>query len=190
MFLSSTRFLLIAALMAVMAGCSLTPRQAPQPPVDDRGAKAEPAPPPAAETDPAEPAVATPLPDSGPSAEPAPSSPQPAPRAETRQKPAVLALLSNAEQSRAQGDYRGAQGSLQRAQRIDPRDPEVYYSLALTHMELEDYELAEQVALKGVSVAQGNITQLKRLWKLLAKIRLRAGDPSGSQAASDKAAGY
>jgi hypothetical protein len=79
---------------------------------------------------------------------------------------------------------------LQRAQRIDPRDAEVYYSLALTHMELEDYDLAEQVALKGVSVAQGNNTELKRLWNLLAKIRLRAGDPAGSQAASDKAARY
>jgi tetratricopeptide (TPR) repeat protein len=190
MLLSSTRFLLMAALMAVMAGCSIAPTQAPQPPVDDRGASAEPAPPPVTEPEPSEPAVASPLPDSGPSAEPAPSSPQPVPRAESRQKPAVLALLSQAEQSRAQGDYRGAQGSLQRAQRIDPRDAEVYYSLALTHMELEDYDLAEQVALKGVSVAQGNNTELKRLWNLLAKIRLRAGDPAGSQAASDKAARY
>ena len=80
---------------------------------------------------------------------------------------------------------------MQRAQRIDPSDPEVYYSLAFTHMELEDYDLAEQVALKGVSVAQGNNTELKRLWNLLAKIRLRAGDPAGSAGRhTDKAARY
>jgi tetratricopeptide (TPR) repeat protein len=102
----------------------------------------------------------------------------------------VLALLSDAEQSRSAGDYRAAQGSLQRAQRIAPRDPEVYYSLAVTHMELEDFDLAEQVALKGVSVAQGNAYQLRRLWQLIAKIRLRSGDPEGSRQAEQKADSY
>ena len=59
MLLSSTRFLLMAALMAVMAGCSIAPTQAPQPPVDDRPVPAlEPTPPPAAEPEPSEPAVA------------------------------------------------------------------------------------------------------------------------------------
>ncbi len=189
MRLLSPRLVLTAFFVAMMAGCSIAPSQPPRPPVEDRGSQAEPRqePRPAPQQPPSEPAVATPLPDSGPSATPGPST---APAPQVQQSPAVVALLSDAEQSRNTGDYRAAQGSLQRAQRIAPRDPEVYYSLALTHMELEDYGLAEQVALKGVSVAQGNADQLRRLWQLLAKIRLRAGDPAGSRQAEQKAASY
>lgn len=186
------RLIFCTLLLAVMSGCSVAPYQPTQPPVEERSERGQPAPDPQPEAVPAEPsdpAVVTPLPEDGARAEPAPS-PAPAPQPQVQQSPAVIALLSDAEQSRATGDYRGAQGSLQRAQRIAPRDPEVYYSLALTHMELEDFALAEQVALKGVSVAQGNRQQLKRLWELLAKIRLRAGDPSGSRQAADKAASY
>ena len=191
MRLSTPRLLLTGVFVAMMAGCSIAPSQAPRAPVEDRGTEAEarPSPRPAPQEPASEPAVATPLPDSGPAATPSPS-PAPAPQPQTQQSPAVVALLSDAEQSRDAGDYRAAQGSLQRAQRIAPRDPEVYYSLALTHMELEDYDLAEQVALKGVSVAQGNSYQLRRLWQLLAKIRLRAGDPEGSRQAELKANQY
>ncbi|MBD3635456.1 MAG: tetratricopeptide repeat protein [Methylophaga sp.] len=189
MRLSSPRLLMTGVFVAMMAGCSIAPSQAPRAPVEDRGTEAEarPSPRPAPQEPASEPAVATPLPDSGPAATPSPS---PAPAPQPQQSPAVVALLSDAEQSRDAGDYRAAQGSLQRAQRIAPRDPEVYYSLAVTHMELEDYDLAEQVALKGVSVAQGNAYQLRRLWQLLAKIRLRAGDPEGSRQAELKANQY
>lgn len=191
MRLSTPRLLMTGVFVAMMAGCSIAPSQAPRAPVEDRGTEAEarPSPRPAPQEPASEPAVATPLPDSGPAATPSPS-PAPAPQPQTQQSPAVVALLSDAEQSRDAGDYRAAQGSLQRAQRIAPRDPEVYYSLAVTHMELEDYDLAEQIALKGVSVAQGNAYQLRRLWQLLAKIRLRAGDPEGSRQAELKANQY
>lgn len=191
MRLLSPRLLLTGMLATMLAGCSIAPSQPPRPPVEDRGTQAEPQPQPrtAPQEAPPESAVAMPLPDSGPVAQPSPSTaPTTPPR--TQQSPAVLALLSDAEQYRAAGDYRSAQGSLQRAQRIAPRDPEVYYSLALTHMELEDFDLAEQVALKGVSVAQGNRDQLQRLWGLVAKIRLRAGDPEGARQAEQKAASY
>ncbi len=185
------RFLPMLALLAAVTGCSVSPYQPSQPPVDDRSSRAEPASPePAPETEtapPYDPAIASPLPDTAPAPE---SEPTPAPAPQVRQSTAVVALLSDAEQSRTQGDYQAAQGSLQRAQRIAPRDPEVYYSLALTHMELEDFDLAEQVALKGVSLAQGNPYQSQRLWRLIAKIRLRAGDPEGARQAEQKAASY
>lgn len=187
MRMNLSRLLLTVSLIAMVAGCTVAPYH---PPVEDRSPRAEPVPeqrPRPEPTTPSEPAIVTPLPDSAPEPTPAPS---PAPQPQARQSPAVVALLSDAEQSRAQGDYRAAQGSLQRAQRIAPRDPEVYYSLALTHMELEDFDLAEQVALKGVSVAQGNPYQSQRLWKLIAKIRLRAGDPEGARQAEQKAASY
>lgn len=101
--------------------------------------------------------------------------------------PAVLALLSDAEQYQQQGNLPAAQSRLQRAQRIAPRDPKVYYQLAQTHYELEDYRLAEQVALKGISYAQGDNAQQKRFWLLLADIRTKAGDHSAAKVARKQA---
>jgi len=187
---------LLPWLLVLATGCSVAPYQTRQTPVEDRSSRTEstaPAPRqdryPQAESDSA---VVSPLPDERIGASPAPApSTAPAPtHSQTQQNPAVLALLDDAEQARASGDYRAAQGSLQRAQRIAPRDPAVYYSLAETHMQQEDYNLAEQVALKGVSVAQGNPYQSQRLWQLLAKIRLRAGDAAGSRSAAEKAASF
>jgi TolA-binding protein len=79
---------------------------------------------------------------------------------------------------------------LQRAQRIAPSDPKVYYQLAKAHYELEDFRLAEQVALKGVSYAQGDNTEQKRFWLLLADIRTKKGDKAGAIAARKQADRY
>lgn len=107
-----------------------------------------------------------------------------------QQNTAVVALLSEANNYSEQGDLRSAQTSLQRAQRIAPRDPEVYYALANTHLTLQDYVLAEQVALKGVSLVQGQASQLNRFWSLIATIRNAAGNTSGAQQARDTANRY
>jgi len=184
------RFFFITALLTLMSACSVAPKYEPtQPPVDDRSSRSEPAP----QAEPSddryepynEPAQTSPMPS--PEAQ---AMPEPAPQPPVQQNSAVIALLDNADQSRAAGDYRSAQGSLQRAQRIAPRDPEVYYSLSQTHLELEDYDLAEQVALKGVSLIQGNTSQSRKFWNLIAKIRLRAGDANGARQAEIKANSY
>jgi len=107
-----------------------------------------------------------------------------------QQNSAVTALLDEADSYSQQGDLRSAQSSLQRAQRIAPRDPEVYYALANTHLTLQDYSLAEQVALKGVSIVQGQADQLNRFWRLIAVIRTAAGNTSGAQQARDTANRY
>lgn len=184
-----SRLFIITALMALFSACSVAPKYESQPPVDDRASRSEPP----AQVEPRddgyqpydEPAQTSPM----PSPEPQVSS-EPAPQPQPQQSSAVIALLDNADQSRAAGDYRSAQGSLQRAQRIAPRDPQVYYSLSQTHLELEDYDLAEQVALKGVSLVQGNSDQLRNFWNLIAKIRLRAGDADGARQAEIKANRY
>lgn len=107
-----------------------------------------------------------------------------------KQNAAVIALLDSAHQYKQDGDLRSAQTSLQRAQRIAPRDPEVYYALANTHRELQNYALAEQVALKGVSIVQGQPTQLHRFWTLIADIRSEAGNFRGAEKAEQMANRY
>ncbi|SFG93717.1 tetratricopeptide repeat protein [Neptunomonas qingdaonensis] len=103
---------------------------------------------------------------------------------------AVVALLETARQQTNSGELRSAQTSLQRAQRISPKDPEVYYSLADTHRRLGEFLQAEQVALKGVAIAQGQNSKLRRLWQLIASIRTDAGDLEGADKASGVARRY
>jgi tetratricopeptide (TPR) repeat protein len=106
------------------------------------------------------------------------------------QKPAVTALLAQAEASQTQGQHRQAQQHVQRAQRIAPDDPFVYHKLAEIHFDLESYALAEQVALKGISVANEQPVLLKKLWLLLAETRSAVGDISGAKAAKNKASQF
>jgi len=108
----------------------------------------------------------------------------------TPQNPAVTGLLAKAQQQQQSGDYRSAQTSLQRAQRISPRDPEVYYDLAQIHLDLQDYGLAEQVALKGVSIVQGQPQQLKKFWLVIAQARSLAGNSAGAKQAQEKVHQY
>jgi predicted Zn-dependent protease len=103
---------------------------------------------------------------------------------------AVVALLDSAKQQSQNGALRSAQTSLQRAQRIAPREPAVYYDLAKVHIALQDYGLAEQVALKGVSIVQGQSKQLHRFWNLIAEIRSAAGKKSGAAKAKEMADRY
>ncbi|MDF1589591.1 MAG: hypothetical protein P1P93_10655 [Gammaproteobacteria bacterium] len=107
-----------------------------------------------------------------------------------KQNPAVIALIDTAQQQQQKGDLYSAQSSLQRAQRIAPRDPHVYYELASIHRELHDYDLAEQVALKGISIAQGQPQQLRRFWSLIAQIRSDSGDIKGARQAEQRAKHY
>ncbi|MFT7235298.1 MAG: tetratricopeptide (TPR) repeat protein [Methylophagaceae bacterium] len=107
-----------------------------------------------------------------------------------RQSSAIVALLYSADTAQQQGDFKSAQSTLQRAQRIAPRDPEVYYKLAVTHRNLEDYRLAEQVALKGVSIVQGQPSQLRRFWLLIADIRMQSGDVVAAEKAEITANRY
>ncbi len=103
---------------------------------------------------------------------------------------AVIALLDSAKQQAQGGELRSAQTSLQRAQRIAPREPEVYYELAKVHIDLEDYGLAEQVALKGVSIVQGQPKQLNKFWLLIAKVRTATGNVVGATEAIEMANHY
>jgi tetratricopeptide (TPR) repeat protein len=118
----------------------------------------------------------------------APSAPQRLP--EAPRNTALISLLDTATAQQQQGDYRAAQTTLQRAQRIAPQDPEVYYKLAATHRNLEDYALAEQVALKGVSIVQGRPAELKRFWLLLTEVYSLAGNGQKAKEAQLKAASY
>lgn len=110
---------------------------------------------------------------------------QPQPR-----NPAVLALLNTASQQKSQGRLKAAQASLERAQRIAPRDAEVYYQLADLRRRQKDFSQAEQMALRGLEVATQQPGMQRALWLLIAQTRESAGNANGAYQAKRKAAQY
>ncbi len=94
-----------------------------------------------------------PAPVTTPKPEPATPAQQPRPV-----EPAVSAhrgLIDKAREATARGDYDGALALLERAQRIDPDDAEVYLNLARTHAARGDSAMARASAERGLLYCRG-----------------------------------
>jgi hypothetical protein len=99
----------------------------------------------------------------------------------------VLALLTTAQQQQGGGDLNGAASSLERAQRIAPREPQVLYRLAEVRLAQGDAAQAEQFARRGLSYASGRPALQASLWNLIAQSRERLGDAAGAAQAREQA---
>lgn len=99
----------------------------------------------------------------------------------------VLALLTTAQQQQATGDLNGASSSLERAQRVAPREPQVLYRLAQVRMAQGDAAQAEQFARRGLTFAGGRPDLQASLWGLIAQAREKQGDAAGAASARQKA---
>lgn len=99
----------------------------------------------------------------------------------------VLALLTTAQQQQAGGDLNGASSSLERAQRVAPREPQVLYRLAQVRMAQGDAPQAEQFARRGLSLANGRPDLQASLWALIGDARAAQGDAAGAAQARQKA---
>lgn len=99
----------------------------------------------------------------------------------------VLALLTTAQQQQAGGDLNGASSSLERAQRVAPREPQVLYRLAQVRMAQGDAPQAEQLARRGLTFASGRPALQASLWELIAQAREKQGDSAGAALARQKA---
>ena len=83
---------------------------------------------------------------------------------------AVNALLAQADGARRAGNLDSAIASAERALRIAPSDPAVYYELAVLRLRQGDRARAEQLARKGLSY-QPDAELRQRLEDLLAGLR-------------------
>jgi hypothetical protein len=99
----------------------------------------------------------------------------------------VLALLTTAQQQQAGGDLNGASSSLERAQRVAPREPQVLYRLAQVRMAQGDAAQAEQFARRGLTFANGRPALQANLWELIAQAREKQSDSQGAALARQKA---
>ena len=116
-----------------------------------------------------------------------PVQPQPRSHTATSHPPAVVALLGQAEGQANSGDLASAAVSLERARRIDPRNPVIYYHLATVRLAQGEPAQAEQLAVKSTSLAGGNRVQQARNWRLIARARRAQSNPDGAADAERRA---
>ena len=112
----------------------------------------------------------------------------PSPRPETpAASPAVTALSEQAAVASAAGDHDGAATLLERALRVEPRNAELWHALAMTRLQTDDAQQAEQLALRSNGLAGDRAELRQRNWMLIAEARSRRGDAAGSQLAREQA---
>jgi len=157
----------VVLLLLFVQGCSTSPPAPYPPPVVEQGGTLP--------GEPARPAI------------PGGIQPQPAPPVATTTSPAVVALLGQAENQANGGDLEAAAASLERAIRIEPRNPLLWYHLATVRLAQLDAAQAEQLAVKSNSLAAGNRLQQSRNWRLIARARQALGDAAGARAAGRRA---
>jgi tetratricopeptide (TPR) repeat protein len=92
------------------------------------------------------------------------------------ENPAVLALLEAAEQELEAGRPDQAAPLLERALRIEPRDPTVWHYLGLVRLEQGNYAQAEAIAAKSHNLAARDRTLRSRNARLTAAARRKAQD--------------
>lgn len=91
--------------------------------------------------------------------EPAPEAPEPAAPAEPPVESSVGAhsgLLAKADSARAAGNYGDSLAYLQRAQRIDPDNAEIYLGMARTHAAAGNTAQARSTAERGLLYCKGS----------------------------------
>lgn len=111
-----------------------------------------------------------------------------APQQSSEISPAVLDLLEQADLQASEGNRESAVATLERALRIAPREPEVYYQMARVRLDMGEAREAEQLALKAVDLAPDAIIR-RDSWNLVATAREAAGDTAGATAARLNARG-
>jgi hypothetical protein len=100
----------------------------------------------------------------------------------------VQALTDKARQQAADGHYEAAAGSLERALRITPKDPDLWYELAGIRLAQGEVDEAGDLAVKSRTLAIGQPGRQARSWRLLAKVHEQQGDLDAADQAFETAA--
>jgi len=118
---------------------------------------------------------------------PAPVSEPVPPPAPSIENAAVASLMAGARADAAAGRLVQAAGSLERALRIEPRNPRLWQELARVRLKQGDYAQAESVAARSNSWAGGDNRLRAENWRLIAQAREARGDAAGARAALEAA---
>jgi predicted Zn-dependent protease len=120
--------------------------------------------------------------------QPAPvSAPAPAPPAARAENAAIAGLLDGARADAASGRLTNAAASLERALRIEPRNPRLWQELARVRLKQGEYAQAESTAARSNSWASEDGSLRAENWRLIARAREARGDAAGARAALETA---
>jgi Tfp pilus assembly protein PilF len=100
---------------------------------------------------------------------------------------AVVALADTAKQQLDQDQAPSAVASLERALRLEPKNPRLWHELAQVRFKQGEYQQAESLATRSNSWAGPDKTLRAANWRLIGEARLRLGDNAGAQTANAKA---
>src|SRR2546425_3648447 len=150
----------VIIVSAVLAGCATTPGPAPTP-------APEPDLPPVQ------------IPEPAPVPAPAPAPPL---RAENV---AIAGLMDTARADAAAGRLANAAATLERALRIEPRNPRLWQELARVRLKQGQYAQAESVAARSNSWAGSDNALRAENWRLIAEAREARGDAEGARQARE-----
>ena len=119
---------------------------------------------------------------------PAPPPPAEAPPPVARsENVAVAGLMESARADAAAGRLSTAAASIERALRIEPRNPRLWQELARVRLQQEQFGQAESVAARSNSFAGSDNALRAENWRLIAESRRARGDNEGAQAALEAA---
>lgn len=100
--------------------------------------------------------------------------------------PAVAELTEAASEAESEGDLDRATILLERALRIEPRDPELLQHMAEIKLERGDWEQAESHASRSFDVGPRVGELCQRNWRTMALARERTGRHDAAQRARDR----
>lgn len=101
---------------------------------------------------------------------------------------AVTSLMDAARVDMANGKPDGAVASLERALRIEPRNPMLWHELAKLRMQQGQYQQAEGLAARSNGWSGNSKALRANNWRIIGEARLKRGDYPGAQAAFNLAA--
>jgi Tfp pilus assembly protein PilF len=119
---------------------------------------------------------------------PAPPTAEPAPPPVARtENVAVAGLMESARADAAAGKLTTAAASIERALRIEPRNPRLWQELARVRLQQEQFVQAENTARRSNSFAGSDNTLRAENWRLIAQALEARGDADGARAARESA---
>jgi predicted Zn-dependent protease len=104
------------------------------------------------------------------------------------ENPAVLTLVEQARAEAAENKLQSAVATIERAQRLEPRNPWLWQELARLHLAQGDHAQAESLAARSNTWAGNDRVLRAANWRLIGEARAARGDAAGAQAAGARAA--
>jgi outer membrane PBP1 activator LpoA protein len=101
--------------------------------------------------------------------------------------PAIKSLILEAERNTQKGDYDSAVSTIERALRIESRNPRLTYKLAALRLQQSKPRLAEDLARKAALLSAQDKTLKRQSWLLISEARKQQNNFYGAKEAKLKA---